>query len=458
MQEMRTVKFIAPALLTVILAASASAQYPPRLTNLPEAAQSRILSLLMRNVPGFPQQAKLTSSSGQTRDQFGISVAVSGDTVVVGIGSGYLQPGSSPAGAAYVFVKPVSGWSNMTQTAELSPSNGHADDYFGYSVAIQDNTIVVGAPNAQRGQGRVYVFVKKANRGWTNRTQKAMLTVSTASSIGYQVAISGKAIVTGSALNSGQSYIFLAPAAGWKTTATPNATLVTPETGQSQVCANCVAIQGSTVVIGVAGNYHGEGTVFVFEEPSGGWQGTVNPIASLVASDPTLTASLGVSVAITGNTIAAGAYGLNNYLGAVYVFVEPESGWSDMTETAQLTAPDALELGLNVSISGTLVVAGAPDSTAGAHQFQGAVFLYTKPSGGWKTTSVPSAELVASDGAAGDEFGWDVSASGSTIVAGAPFAAIASNQEQGAAYVFAKSKPSMPPARGALHKPSSGVR
>jgi hypothetical protein len=122
--------------------------------------------------------------------------------------------------------------------------------------------------------------------------------------------------------------------------------MVTPEVNESEVCGNCVAVEGNTVVIGVSENFSGEGTVFVFEEPAGGWQGIVNPTARLVASDPTFTSSLGFSVAISGDTVVAGVYTENNYLGAVYVFVEPEAGWSDMMETAALTAPDAIDWGL----------------------------------------------------------------------------------------------------------------
>src|SRR4029077_797489 len=77
------------------------------------------------------QSAELTASGGQHEDQFGYSVAVSRNTVVVG------APGVNfGQGATYVFVKPAAGWSNMMQTAELTASNGAASDSFGYSVAI----------------------------------------------------------------------------------------------------------------------------------------------------------------------------------------------------------------------------------------------------------------------------------------------------------------------------------
>ena len=99
------------------------------------------------------QTAKLTASDGAANDRFGISVAVSGDTVVVGAhgDDGY-------RGSAYVYVKPGGGWVNATQTAKLTASDRAADDYFGYSVAVSGDTVVVGAYGDDGSRGSAYVF------------------------------------------------------------------------------------------------------------------------------------------------------------------------------------------------------------------------------------------------------------------------------------------------------------
>src|SRR5271157_1509708 len=116
-----------------------------------------------------PQLAELTASDGNYSDEFGRDVAISGKTVVVGaplatVGSVYEQ------GKAYIFVKPESGWSNMTQVAELTPSDGSQQLEFGVSAAIAagGNTIVIGST------GGAYIFVKPKN-GWTNMTETAEL-------------------------------------------------------------------------------------------------------------------------------------------------------------------------------------------------------------------------------------------------------------------------------------------
>ena len=90
-------------------------------------------------------------------------MAISGNTIVVGAGGTTVQ-GNPHQGAAYVFVQPANGWTNMTQTAELAASDGYVGDDFGASVAISGNTLVAGAPYASIGsnfqQGASYVFVE----------------------------------------------------------------------------------------------------------------------------------------------------------------------------------------------------------------------------------------------------------------------------------------------------------
>src|SRR4029077_13744406 len=105
----------------------------------------------------------------------------------------------------YVYVKPATGWGNMTQVAVLSPSDGAFCDQFGASVSISGNTIVVGAPQnydvcAPNGAGAAYVFVEPA-AGWSGTlTEPAKLTASdgvTGDALGNSVAIAGSTVVAG---------------------------------------------------------------------------------------------------------------------------------------------------------------------------------------------------------------------------------------------------------------------
>ena len=106
--------------------------------------------MLFRSTGGsWTQQAKLMASDAQSSDYFGWSVAVSGDTAVIGA---YGEAtGGTAAGAAYVFTRTGGSW---TQQAKLMASDAVDGDYFGYSVAVSGDTAVIGASNADAA----YIF------------------------------------------------------------------------------------------------------------------------------------------------------------------------------------------------------------------------------------------------------------------------------------------------------------
>jgi hypothetical protein len=344
----------------------------------------------------------------------------------------------------------------FVQQAKLTASDGAAGDKFGRAVAIDGNTVVVGAPFAPAGA--VYVFVKPAT-GWaTTSTFNAKLTAPASDAAGFfgaGVAISGDTVVVGSDVPIGGNplqsvaYVFVKPATGWATTSTPDARL-TPPSAPIAFLANSVGISGDTVVVGVSvaqiGANAGQGAAYVFIKPGTGWASTSTPDAQLSASDGAANDALGVSVAISGDAVVASApsatIGTNTNQGAVYVFVKPTTGWATTSVfNAKLTASDGATGDLlggfgkpfqDVAISGDTVVAGAGLATVGGHTTQGAAYVFVKPATGWATTSTFNAKLTASDGAAGDLFGFDVAINGDTVVVGsATFA-------PGAAYVFFK--------------------
>jgi hypothetical protein len=117
-------------------------------------------------VDPFVEQAKLTASDGAAGDRFGIAVAISGDTVVVG--ANFDDSPNVDQGSAYVFVKPGGGWTGaLTESEKLTASDGAAGDDFGFSVAISGDTLVVGADSddilLNAGQGSAYVFASPAS-------------------------------------------------------------------------------------------------------------------------------------------------------------------------------------------------------------------------------------------------------------------------------------------------------
>ena len=380
------------------------------------------------------QLAALTASDGAPNDELGASVAVSGNTVVAG------EPGC-PAGcdfvgAAYVFVEPATGWANMTQTAKLTASDGVAGNGFGFAVGISGETIVVGAHGDNGGRGAAYVFVEPGT-GWANTTETAKLTASdsTASElVGRSVSISGNTVVAGAPQDTigahkeqGAAYVFVEPASGWASM-TETAKLTASDGVSYGELGYSVGIDGNTVVAGepspIPGKSASPGTAYVFVEPAAGWA-SMTQTAELTASDGVIGDRLGNFVAVSGNTVVAGAplatIGTNLQQGAAYVFVEPASGWANMTQTAKLTSSDGVRrsyFGRAVAISGSTVVVGAPNQTVGGDTGQGAAYEFVQSTSGW-VDMTETAELDALHGSDNDEVGSRVGVDGTTAAVGA---------------------------------------
>ena len=295
---------------------------------------------------------------------FGTSVAIRGDTVVVGAAYG-----NNLAGAAYVFVKPKSGWHDMSESANLIASDQQSFSALGASVAISGNTIVVGAPGQGVG-GAIYVFVKPKS-GWGKMTQTAELTVSTGGNndgLGGAVSISGDTIVAGASgviANTGAAYIFLRPTGGWITTSTFNAELTSSDSQLGDSFGLSLATDGSTVVVGAPSALSNQGSAYVFSKPATGWTTTSSPNARLTASDGASGDRFGSSTGFAGITALVGAPS-NSPSGAAYVFVEPSSGWKATSEfSAKLNGASGVALGSSIALQGNIAIAGAPNYNSG---------------------------------------------------------------------------------------------
>jgi len=398
------------------------------------------------------QAADLTASDGQAGDNLGLAVSINDKTVAVGAPQAIIN-GNVAQGAVYVFVEPSGGWANMTQTAKLTASDGIANNFLGFSVSISGKTVVAGAPAATVGtnaeQGAVYVFVEPSG-GWTDTMETAKLTASDGDSLdalGSSVSIDGSTVVAGAPqavvetnAYQGAAYIFVEPKSGWaSTTQTAKLTSSTGVAGDG--LGTAVSISGNTAVAGIPGGTistrPNQGAVNVYVMPANGWA-NMTETAQLTASTGKANNNLGVSVAINGNTVVAGAlYGSDQTYGSAFVYVEPANGWtSTSTFNAELTTPTGIRqeddfFGQNATINGSLIVVGAPNSLANVTEGQGAAYIFTEPSGGWKSSS-QSSEIYSPSGATGDEFGTWLATDGSVVVSGAQ----GSSSAQGMAGVF----------------------
>jgi len=385
--------------------------------------------VFVRNGATWSQQKQLIISDGLTFDQFGVSVAISGDTIVVGAQADDVS--FTDQGSAYVFVRSGTNW---TQQAQLTAADAAASDVFGCSVAINNNTIVVGAHFADVGsnnnQGCAYVFMRSGSI-WT---QQAKLTASdgaAADEFGNSVAIGGDTVVVGALRDDagagsmqGSAYIFVRSGLTW----TQQQKLIAGDGAANDQFGLSVSISGDIVAVGSPFNQvSGQGSAYLFVRSGVTW----TQQQKLTASDGAALDHFGFSIAISGDTVVAGSNGSNSSQGAAYVFV---CTWSQQTH---LFASDGAAndfFGL-VAISGDTLVVGAGGDDVGANVDQGSAYVFVRSGSSWSQQQ----QLTASDGAPGDAFGISVAISGDTIVIGASVDDIGANTNQGSAYVFVRS-------------------
>jgi hypothetical protein len=178
----------------------------------------------------WSEVAQLTAGDGADEDAFGTSVSIRGDTLVVG------APTNQLSGAAYVYVRPVTGWaSTSSYDAKLTASDGQDWNIFGWSVAISGDTIVIGSSYANEERGSAYVYVRPAD-GWATTTEDARLTASDGArydDFGYSLDIDDDTIVVGARNHGagGAAYVYVRPDDGWTTTADYDAKLTASDGG-----------------------------------------------------------------------------------------------------------------------------------------------------------------------------------------------------------------------------------
>jgi hypothetical protein len=324
-------------------------------------------------------------------DYFGSSVAIDGDTCVIGAAET-----NSRRGSAYVYTLDASGTWN--QVAELS---GEASwDYFGSSVAIDGDTCVIGATGTNSNRGSAYVYTSDANGTWNQVAE--FNGEASGDKFGCSVAIDGDTCVIGAAYTTnsaaGSAYVFSKTSGTWF--------LDAELSGEAwDYFGSSVAIDGDTCVIGAAGTNKYTGSACVYTSDA---NGTWNQVAEL--SGEATNDSFGTSVAIDGDTCVIGAIGTNSYTGSAYVYTSDASGtWNQVA--GLWTGVGWGFFGGSVAIDGDTCVIGANAT----NNDRGSVYVYTSDANGtWN--QVAELNGVAS----WDSFGSSVAIDGDACVIGAP--------------------------------------
>lgn len=353
---------------------------PARWTSLPNSAMfdktdnsaAGTAYIFQRNSKQWIQQQKLTAtvpSDGRLGNLFGRSVSISGNIAIVGAST------EASTGVVYVFMHAENAW---VKQQKLTASDRRPGAYFGNSVAIDGDTVIIGA----YGNETAYIFSRNGDNYWVEQAKLTPSDAGAGDWFGFNVAISGNtAIVSDSydqkkgkdPINAGSAYIFVRSGGHW----TEQAKLTASDGAGEDRFGYSVAIDEDTVIIGAILNENasGGGAAYLFERDGTNWTEHSKFIASGVSNGGH---HFGVSVAISGDTVIVGAHGNNGNAGAGYVFMRDRESW---TKPLKLVARDFQpgdEFGISVASTSDVLIVGARfDDDTGVDS--GSAYIYNMP-------------------------------------------------------------------------------
>jgi uncharacterized repeat protein (TIGR01451 family) len=365
--------------------------------------------------PLIYMEAKQVAFDALTGDGYGSSVSVDVDTAVVGAPGDDDPIAGDGTGAAYVYVRAGAAWVLQQKLTALDRA---PDDNFGASVAISGETIVVGAPGDDdtvggADAGSAYVF-RRTNGVWSELGKLLAPDLAASDAFGSAVAVfAGTALIgapsgDSGVADSGSAYVFLFDPVA-VTVPTFQAELIASDAAADDEFGAAVSIDGETAVVGAWGDDDG-GAAYVFVRADTLW----TEQQKLTASDELAGDEFGRSVGVSGDTVVVGAPGDDDddpNAGSAYLFVRYDTTWNELDEVfAGGNNNDGDRFGSSVAISSDAVLVGAPDDG------QGEAHVFARLGVEW-----PRRESIqASDGENGDEFGAAVAISGGSLAIGAP--------------------------------------
>lgn len=397
-------------------------------------------------VDSLVQQQKLLAPDGAAGDDFGQSVALDGDTAVVGA---WLDDnsGGANAGAAYIYVRIGNAW---TLQQKITASDGAANANFGFSVSVNGDTAAVGAIQANNGSGQhvgaVYIFTRSGGM-WAQ--QQRIQAADGALNDGFARCVSVSAdtlLVTSDAdddsgSNSGSAYVFTRSGTVW----TQQQKILASDGSAGDNFGNSAAMSGESIIIGAwqESNAGGSaaGSAYVFTRSGVIW----TQQQKLTASDPSSVDFFGTSVSLSGDTAIIGGSlndGNDSDAGAAYVFTRNAGVWilQQRLHASNFAAGD--DFGAAVSVNGDVAIISASldDNSGGADA--GSAYVFTRTGGVWSEQQ----RFQAPDAAANDSFGNTVAMSGATVVVGSYQDDNIGGVDAGSAYLFIQTAPTVAPA------------
>ena len=305
--------------------------------------------IFKREMDDWNEQAKLVASDGAFMDDFGYSVSISGDYVIIGAQED--DDKGTESGSAYIFKRDGSTW---TEVAKLTASDGASFDRFGWSVSMSGDYAIVGAIN-HNSRGAAYIF-KREGDDWNLQEKLVASDGADSDLFGYSVSISGNNTIIGAYADndngdySGSAYIFTRNGEDW----TEQAKITANDGASNDFFGFSASISNGYAIVGANGDGDNAGSAYIFEQNGSIWVQE----AKLIASDGAENNYFGLSVSISGNYACVGAFG-NEYSGAAYAYLRSGGTWN---ETKKITASDVSisdDFGKSVCISDQNAIVGS---------------------------------------------------------------------------------------------------
>ena len=383
------------------------------------------------------EEARLTATDAAAGDRFGTSVAIQGNTAVVG---SYLHdlPGKPDAGAVYVFQRTGTTW---TQVAKLTASNSAANDNLGISVDLDQDTILAGAwlkTLLSPQQGAAYAFTRSAAGVWSQQAQLSDISGSVADWFGNRVALEGDTAVIASPgddvifTDRGTVQIYTRSGTTWTRRAALDPGLV----GAADFFGSSVSIHNGSVAVGAPGSDvtagGNEGAVYVFTGSGASW----SLQQKLTRSGAATAEGLGGAVAIRGDAVVCGVanfdgvVGVNQGLGIF--FTRSGTTWT----ASEIFLPNETQaqasFGSAVAMSDEFVAVGATNWSRAGANFSGAAYAFRRASGVPARTLTLAAPTPQTDA----NFGNRLVADDTRLVVGAYNEDGPAGANQGAVYIY----------------------
>jgi hypothetical protein len=373
---------------------------------------------------------RIIANDGASNNYFGNAVAISNDYVVVGARFDDIAS-NTDQGSAYVFKKIGTNW---VQQSKLIASNGAAGDWFGHSVAISSNYIVVGASHhdyaGNANQGAAYIF-KLVNNNWVQDQYFSGSGSLANDEFGTSVSIKNNAMVitapyndVGANIDQGRAYVYLNNGTSWGY----EATLQASDGASGDGFGSSVSLSTDTLIIGsIFTNIGGtmKGAAYIYTK-----SGTWSQQAKIIASDGVTADRFGWSVSINGSYCVVGTPIKQSSIGAVYVYKIESGVWQ---QKAKLLASDGEAndyFGVSVGMSDNYIVVGA----SGKNSNSGLAYLYKRVGEAW----TQALKLSTTTSSTSDIFGVAVGIESNKIIVSAYGELVGLNSGQGAAYIFEK--------------------